>query len=82
MLNFQRIIDLWEDVQQAIDVAQRAFIQILGEFKRTVKNLLRVVNDQFGGWSLKFKMCFLINGLLNIINHFSDDHENCARFFW
>ena len=82
VLNFWRINDLWEDVQQAMGIAQRAFISRLGEFKRTVKNLLRVVNDQFGGWNLKFKMCFLINGLLNFINHFSNDHENCARYFW
>ena len=82
VLNFWRINNLWEDVQQAMGIAQRAFISRLGEFKRTVKNLLRVINDQFGGWSLKFKMCFLINGLLNFIDHYSDDHKNCARYFW
>ena len=77
-----RINDLWEDVKEVLLIAQRVFIASLGEFKRTLKNLLRVVNDQFGGWSMKFKMCFLINGLLNFIKHYSDDHSCCAQFFW
>jgi hypothetical protein len=80
--NLWRINNLWEDVKEALLIAQRAFIARLGEFKRTLKNLLRVVNDQFGGWSMKFKMCFLINGLLNFINHYSDDHKCCAQYFW
>jgi hypothetical protein len=65
-----------------MSIAQRSFIARLGEFKRTLKNPLRVANDQFGGWSLKFRMYFLINGLFNFINHFSNKHENCARYFW
>ena len=82
VLNLWRLNNLWEDVNQAMGIGQRAFIARLGEFKRTMKNLLRVVNDQFGGWSLKFRMCFLINGLLNFVNHFSDNHIDCARYFW
>ena len=80
--NLWRINNVWEDVKEALHIAQRAFVSRLGEFKRTMKNLLRVVNDQFGGWSMKFKMCFLINGLLNYVNHYSDDHRDCARYFW
>lgn len=80
--NLWRINNLWEDVKEALHIAQKAFVSRLGEFKRTMKNLLRVVNDQFDGWSMKFKMCFLINGLLNYVNHYSDDHQNCARYFW
>lgn len=82
VINIWRINDLWEDVHQAMGIAQRAFIARLGEFKRTLKNLFSVVNDQFGGWSLKFKMYFLINGLLNFVSHFSNQHDNCARYFW
>lgn len=80
--NTWRINDLWGDVKEALLISQRAFIARLGEFKRTLKNLLRVVNNQFGGWSMKFKMYFLINGLLNFIKHYSDDHSCCAQFFW
>lgn len=73
---------MWDDVHEAMLIAQRAFISRLGEFKRTIKNLLRVVNKIFGDWSMKFKMCFLINGLLNFIEHYSDRHDSCARYFW
>jgi hypothetical protein len=82
ILNYWRINNVWEDVHEAMTIAQRAFIARLGEFKRTMKNLLRVVNEQFGDWSMKFKMCFLINGLLNFTYHYSDKHEDCARYFW
>ena len=82
VLNFWRINSVWDDVHEAMLIAQRAFISRLGEFKRTVKNLLRVVNEIFGDWSMKFKMCFLINGLLNFIEHYSDRHDSCARYFW
>jgi hypothetical protein len=82
ILNYWRINNVWEDVHEAMTIAQRAFIARLGEFKRTMKNLLRVVNEQFGDWSMKFKMCFLINGLLNFAYHYSDKHEDCARYFW
>ena len=80
--NLWRINNLWEDVKEALNISQKTFVSRLGEFKRTTKNLLRVVNDQFGGWSMKFKLCFLINGLLNYVNHYSDDHSSCARYFW
>lgn len=80
--NFWRMNSVWDDIHEAMVIAQRAFISRLGEFKRTVKNLLRVVNEMFGDWSMKFKMCFLINGLLNFVCHYSDNHDDCARYFW
>ena len=82
VLNFWRINCLWDDVHEAMTIAQRAFNSRLGEFKRTMKNLLRVVNEMFGDSSMKFKMCFLINGLLNFVDHYSDEHKSCARYFW
>ena len=82
VLNYWRVNCLWDDVQEAMTIAQRAFVSRLGEFKRTVKNLLRVVNEMFGNWSMKFKMYFLINGLLNFTEHYSDRHTDCARYFW
>jgi hypothetical protein len=81
-LNFWRINNLWEDVKEAMIIAQKAFVSRVGEFKRTMKNLLRVVNEQFGGFSMKFRMNFVINGLLNFVEHFSDSHTDCPRFFW
>ena len=82
VLNYWRVNCLWDDVQEAMVIAQRAFISRLGEFKRTAKNLLRVVNEMFGNWSMKFKMYFLINGLLNFTDHYSNRHVDCARYFW
>ena len=80
--NFWRMNSLWDDIHEAMGIAQRAFIARLGEFKRTLKSLLRVVNEIFGDWSVKFKMCFLINGLLNFVKHYSENHDDCARYFW
>jgi hypothetical protein len=80
--NFWRVNSIWDDIHEAVAIAQRAFISRLGEFKRTVKSLLRVVNEMFGDWSVKFKMCFLINGLLNFVSHCSENHDDCARYFW
>jgi hypothetical protein len=70
-LNFWRINNLWEDVKEAMIIAQKAFVSRVGEFKRTMKNLLRVVNEQFGGFIMKFRMNFVINGLLNFVEHFT-----------
>jgi hypothetical protein len=81
-LNFWRINNLWEDVKEAMIIAQKAFVSRVGEFKRTMKNLLRVVNEQFGGFSMKFRMNFVINGLLNFVEHFRNSHTDCPRFFW
>lgn len=38
--------------------------------------------EQFGGFSMKFRMNFVIKGLLNFVEHFSDNHTDCPRFFW
>ena len=57
--NLWRMNDQWDDEKQALLIAQRVFIARLGESKRTLKYILRVVNDQFGGWSMKFMMSFL-----------------------
>jgi hypothetical protein len=81
-LNFWRINNLWEDVREAMAIAHKAFMCRIGEFKRTFKNLLRVVNEQYGRFSMKFRMNFVINGLVNFVQHFSDIHTDCPRFFW
>lgn len=80
--NFWRINNLWEDVKEAMLIANKAFLARIGEFKRTFKSLLRVANEQFGMFSMKFRMNFVIRGLLNFVEHFSNNHQDCPRYFW
>ena len=82
IVNFMRLQNYGGDVRAAVLTAQKAFIARIGVFKRTMKTLLRIVNDQFGMWSMKFRMCFVINGLLNFAKHFANDHTDCPRFVW
>ena len=37
---------------------------------------------QDGLWSIRFKMNFVLNGLLNFSDHFCNDHSSCSRFIW
>ena len=80
--NLWRVNNLWEDVKEAMVIGQKAFMNRIGEFKRTLKNLLRIVNEQYGGFSMKFRMNFVIKGLLNFVQHFCESHIDCPRFFW
>lgn len=75
------ITESW-GLRAAVLTAQKVFIARIGELKRTMKTFLRIVNDQFGMWSIKFRMCFVINGLLNFARHFANDHTDCPRFVW
>lgn len=82
IVNYMRLQYYGEDVCAAVLTAQKAFIARIGELKRTMKTLLRIVNDQFGIWSMKFRMCFVINGQLNFNKRFANDHTDCPRFVW
>jgi hypothetical protein len=43
-----------------------------------MKTLIRIVNEIYGDWSIRFKM----NGLLNFTEHFCNDHGCCSRYIW
>ena len=80
--NVWRLQGLWDDVEAAISLAQRAFSSRIGEYKKLMKTLIRVVNEIYGLWSIRFKINFVINGLLNFADHFCNDHSLCSRFIW
>jgi hypothetical protein len=80
--NLYRLQGLSEDVFAALSIAHRAFSARIGEYKKLLKTLIRVVNETFGAWSIRFKIYFVISGLLNFSEHFHNTHENCSRFIW
>ena len=80
--NLWRLQSLWEDVEAALIAAHRAFSARIGEYKKLLKTLIRVVNETYGMWSVKFKMYFVLSGLINFSKHFQNDHSDCSRFIW
>jgi hypothetical protein len=80
--NLYRLQGLSEDVSAALSIAHRALSARIGEYKKLLKTLIRVVNETFGAWSIRFKIHFVISGLLNFSEHFHNIHENCSRFIW
>ena len=77
-----RVQGLWDDKDAALLIAHRAFAARIGEYKKLLKTLIRVVNETYGMWSIKFKMYFVLSGLLNFSKHFQNDHDQCSRFIW
>jgi hypothetical protein len=82
ILNASLLNDIWEDTREAMKIAQKAFIARIGEFKRTLKQLLRVLNEMYANWSMKFKLYFLHSGLYNFIEHCCKRHKKCWTLFW
>lgn len=80
--NIWRLQGLWDDVHAAISIASRAFSARIGEYKKLLKTLIRIVNETYGMWSIRFKINFVLNGLLNFSQHFCGDHSSCSRFIW
>ena len=78
--NLWRIRGLWDDVDAALLIAHRAFSARIGEYKKLLKTFIRVVNESYGMWSIKFKMYFLLSGLQNFAKHFQNDHDQCSRY--
>jgi hypothetical protein len=80
--NIWRLQNLIDDVEAAISIAQRAFSARIGEYKKLMKTLIRIVNETYGLWSIRFKMNFVLSGLLNFSDNFCNDHSACTRFIW
>ena len=80
--NLWRLQGLWDDVDAALLIAHRLFSARIGEYKKLLKTLIRVVNETYGMWSIKFKMYFVLSGLINFSKHFQNDHDQCSRFIW
>ena len=74
--NLWRLQSLWEDVEVALTTASRGFSARIGEYKKLLKTLIRVVNETYGMWSVKFKMYFVLSGLLNFSKHFQANIEH------
>ena len=64
------------------DDSNKAFLARIGEFKRTFKRLDLVEYGYFGSFSKTFRMNFVTSGLLNFVNHFSEDLKGFPRFCW
>jgi hypothetical protein len=47
-----------------------------------IKTLIRIVNETYGMWSIRLKINFVLNELLNFSQHFCGDHSSCSRFIW
>jgi hypothetical protein len=82
MKNIWRLQGLWDDIEVAISIALRAFSARIGKYKKLMKTLIRIVNEIYGVWSIRFKMNFVLNGLLNFTKHFCNDHGCCSRYIW
>ena len=41
-----------------------------------------MTNDIYGGFSRKFKIHFVVTGMLNFSQHYNDKHSECERFVW
>ena len=80
--NIWRLQGLWDDVETAINIAHHAFAARIGEYQKLLKMLIRVVNETYGVWSIRFKMYFVLSGLMKFTKHFCDDHGMCSRFIW
>lgn len=80
--NIWRLQGLWEDVGAAISLAHRAFSARIGEYKKLLKTLIRIVNETYGMWSIRFKIYFVLSGLINFSRHFCNDHKNCSSYIW
>lgn len=80
--NLYRLQGLSEDVFAALSIAHRAFLARIGEYKKLLKTLIRVVNETYGAQSIRFKINFVVSGLLNFCEHFHNIHDNCSRFIW
>jgi hypothetical protein len=80
--NLWRLQGLWDDVDAALLIAHRLFSARIGEYKKLLKTLIRVVYETYGMWSIKFKMYFVLSGLIKFSRHFQNDHDQCARFIW
>ena len=80
--NIWHLQGLWDDIDAAISIAHRSFSARIGEYKKLMKTLIRVVNETYGMWSIRFKMNFVLNGLLNFSQHFCNDHSSCSRYIW
>lgn len=50
--NLWQLQNLWEDVEAALTTAHRAFSARIGEYKKLLKTLVRVVNETYGMWSV------------------------------
>ena len=80
--NIWRLQGLWDDVETAINIAHRAFAARIGEYKKLMKTLIRVVNEIYGIWSIRLKMNFVLSELMNFTQHFCNDRSQCSRFIW
>ena len=47
-----------------------------------MKTLIRVVNQTYGLWSIRFKIDFVTNSLLNFTDHVCNDRSLSSRFIW
>ena len=80
--NIWRLQGHWEDINAAISLAHRAFSARIGEYKKLLKSLIRIVNETYGLWSIRFKTNFVLNGLLNFCKHFCNKHNMCSSYIW
>jgi hypothetical protein len=71
-----------DDFIIALEIASDAFERRVKEFQRLWKTLLRQVNDEYVSFSKKFKMYYLVNGLINFASHCCNHHGDCARYLW
>jgi hypothetical protein len=80
--NMWRIQGMWDDIEAAISLAHKAFSARIGEYKKLLKTLIRIVNETYGIWSIRFKIHFVLNGLLNFSEHFCNNHHMCSSYIW
>jgi hypothetical protein len=63
--NYSTLNSELDDVLAALDIAQKAFVTRLGDYEKMFKLLVRAARDIYGTWTSKFKVFFVVNGLLN-----------------
>ena len=58
------------------------FQLLLNNIAKIAKTLVRIADETYGSWSTDFKINYVMNGLLNFVEHYCDNHIHCSRFIW
>ena len=74
--------DSFEDVTEALRLAEGAFNNRVSDYKRLLKGMLRIVNELYGGFGQTFKMYFVVRALRNFGKHSCGRHGDCNRYMW
>ena len=70
-------------IEQGIKLGKDAFEKRVPSIKKQYSHLCRLASQEyFVGYCDRFRKWWVVEGLLNYIDHWMDDHSSCSRFLW